>query len=58
MPEVPRSPRSRARKRQDSRDAVGAGRLGGQKAAVRELRFITLGDDRVPGVAVAQGGKG
>lgn len=43
MPEVPRSrrykscgreggPRSRGRKRQDSREAVDAGRLGGQEA--------------------------
>lgn len=29
----------------DSRDAAGAGRLGGQEAAVGELRCIVLGDD-------------
>lgn len=34
---------------------MGAGRLAGQEAVVRKLRFITLGDDQGPGVVVAQG---
>lgn len=52
--------RSRGRKRQDCRYAAGARRLGGQEAVVRDwtLGFIPLGDDQVPGVVVAQGGKG